>query len=73
MENHPKLTRRDFLRGAALAGVGATIAACAPAAPPAPAPAAAKAEPTKAAAGSSSHRGACSGPRGQDPLHLEPR
>ena len=50
MENRPKLTRRDFLRGAALVGVGATIAACAPAAPPAPAPAAVKAEPTKAAA-----------------------
>jgi len=51
MENRPKLTRRDFLRGAALVGVGATLAACAPAAPPAPAPAAApKAEPTKAAA-----------------------
>ena len=49
MENRPKLTRRDFLRGAALAGVGATIAACAPAAP-APAPAAPAAAPTKAAA-----------------------
>ncbi|MCU0500364.1 MAG: extracellular solute-binding protein [Anaerolineae bacterium] len=49
MENRPKLSRRDFLRGAALAGVGATIAACAPSAPPAPA-AAPKAEPTKAAA-----------------------
>ena len=51
MENRPKLTRRDFLRGAALVGAGAALAACAPAATPAPAPAAApKAEPTKAAA-----------------------
>ena len=34
MENRPKLTRRDFLRGAALVGAGAALAACAPAATP---------------------------------------
>ena len=45
------LSRRDFLKGAALGGAGLAIAACAPApAPAAPAAPAAKAEPTKAPA-----------------------
>src|SRR5512137_2220215 len=48
--NSKRLSRRDFLKGAALAGSGLVAVACAPAAAPTAAPAPKPAEATKPAA-----------------------
>ena len=74
MEIRRKMTRRDFLRGATLVGVGATVAACAaPAAAPAPAQPAAEDPPRNPPRRRRSARRSAAAPRGQHPLHLQPR